>query len=206
MNTQQKCPHCITPAFTWHAIYYAIAWLLSQFIQHCFTCLLLINQMFTIARLLTGKVQICKLAVSEVRLQILISNSNAQSSTPLIYTHNSKNILQKCWYQSTLWLLLWCMLWNKTLLSRLFCPNSFTSYSSSQWSLKSLISSTSSCTGTLKFTNQTIRCFCITTPDCGHWGLLLTRHRGDERGKSLKTFFTEDNRLFVHPAGPAYLL
>lgn len=161
MNTQQKCPHCITPAFTCHSIYYTIAWLLSQFIQHCFTCLLLINQMFTIARLLTGKVQICKLAVSGVRLQILISNSNAQSSTPLIYTHNSKNILQKCWYQSTLWLLLWCMLWNKTLLSRLFCPNSFTSYSSNQWSLKSLISSTSSCTGTLKFTKQTIRCLCV---------------------------------------------
>ncbi len=104
MNTQQKCPHCITQ----HS--HAIAWLLS----HCFTCLLLINQMFTLARLLTGKVQICKLAVSGVRLQILISNSNAQSSTPLIYTHYSKNMLQKCWYQSTLWLLLWCMLWNKT--------------------------------------------------------------------------------------------
>lgn len=122
MNTQQKCARCITPTFAWHAIYYAITWLLSQFILHCFTCLLLINQMFTIARLLTGKVQICKLAVPGVPLQILISNSNAQSSTPLIYTHNSKNILQKCWYQSTLWFLHWCMLWNKTLLSRLFLP------------------------------------------------------------------------------------
>lgn len=112
----------LAPTFTWHAIYYAIAWLPPRFILHCFTCLLLINQMFTIARRPTGKVQICKLAVPGVRLQILISNSNAQSSTPLIYTHNSKNILQKCWYQSTLWLLHWCMLWNKTLLSRLFLP------------------------------------------------------------------------------------